>query len=266
MPYATNAIDGHRVYFEDDGGTGSVVVVHGGFGEPVELVRASPLIQGLPTDEFRLVHVDHRGHGRSGKPHDPEAYAMPRRVADAVAVLDALDVERAHFVGISWGGRLGFGVGEHAPERVLSLVMGGQQPYRWPDSPLVGVVTRGLAESRDEGTMEPLLHAFEDFWQVTFPQARRTQVLANDPEALAAAWTAALAEGPVSEHLSAWRVRCLIFIGAADGDFLELAQQAASEIPDAEFLSLVGRDHYQAHTGQDDPVLRAVLRMLRSSG
>jgi hypothetical protein len=90
-------------------------------------------------------------------------------------------------------------------------------------------------------------------------------VLANDPEALAAAWTAALAEGPVSEHLSAWRVRCLIFIGAADGDFLELAQHAASEIPDAEFLSLVGRDHYQAHTGQDDPVLAAVLRMLRGS-
>ncbi len=42
-------------------------------------------------------------------------YAMPLRVADAVAVLDDLGVEPAHFLGISWGGRLDFGIGEHGP-------------------------------------------------------------------------------------------------------------------------------------------------------
>jgi hypothetical protein len=61
----------------------------------------------------------------------------------------------------------------------------------------------------------------------------------------------------------AWQVRCLIFIGAGDADFLDLARRAASEIPDAEFISLLGLDHYGAHTGQDDPLLDAILRMLR---
>ena len=54
---------------------------------------------------------------------------MPLHVADAVAVLDDLGIERAHFVGNPWGGRLGFGIGEHAMERVLSLVIGGEQAY-----------------------------------------------------------------------------------------------------------------------------------------
>jgi pimeloyl-ACP methyl ester carboxylesterase len=54
------------------------------------------------------MYVDHRGLGRSDKPHDPDAYAMSLRAADAVAVIDELDIERAHFIGMSWGGRLGF--------------------------------------------------------------------------------------------------------------------------------------------------------------
>jgi pimeloyl-ACP methyl ester carboxylesterase len=186
---------------------------------------------------------------------------MRLRVADAVGVLDELGIERAHFVGTSWGGRLGFGIGEHAPERVLSLVIGGQQPYRWPNSPLVRVVTEGLAAARRQGSNEPFIEALEGFWNVRFPDARRA--LDNDPAALDAAWQAALSEGPVSGDLGVWWIRCLIFIGAADIDFLEQAQRAADEIPNSEFISTAGRDHYAAHTEEDDPVLEAVLRTLR---
>ena len=134
-------------------------------------------------------------------------------VGDTVAVLDELGIERAHFVGKSWGGRLGFGIGEHAPDRVLSLVIGGNQPYAWPDSPLVGVVTEALRVAREEGTVGPLVRAFEDFWGVAFPDAQRARWLGNDPAALAAAWSAALAEGPISQDLGRWRMPCLIFIG-----------------------------------------------------
>jgi pimeloyl-ACP methyl ester carboxylesterase len=147
VPYAKNALDGSRVYFEDDGGTGAPVVLHGGSLDSVATVRDLDLAQAL-RDEFRLIYVDHRGLGRSDKPHDTDAYEMPLRVADALAVLDELGIERAHFIGMSWGGRLGFGIGEHAPQRVLSLVIGGQQPYRWPDSPLTRLVTDGLIEAR----------------------------------------------------------------------------------------------------------------------
>lgn len=265
MPYARNPADNSRIYFEDDGGSGTPVVFHGGFGEPIDLVRGSQLAGSVPADEFRHVYVDHRGHGHSDKPHDPEAYAMDVRAGDAVAVLDELAVGRSHFIGMSWGGRLGFGIGEHAPERVLSLVIGGQQPYAWPDSTLVGVVTDGLAAARREESMLPLVDAFEGFWGVSFPEERRQQVLANDPVALQAAWQAAMDEGPISDDLGSWDVPCLIIIGEGDVDFLEQAQRAAEEIPTAELISMVESDHYAAHTQQPEDVVKAVLRTLQSN-
>lgn len=170
MPYASNPLDACRVYFEEDGSTeGPAVVIHGGLLDCVDDVRDSGIVKGLPRSEYRLIYVDHRGLGRSDKPFDGEAYAMRRRVADVVAVLDALRIERAHFIGMSWGGRLGYGIGEHASDRVLSLVCGGQQPYAWPDSPLTRVVTAGLASARTDGTVA-LVRAFEEFWKVRFPE------------------------------------------------------------------------------------------------
>ena len=94
MPYATNSLDGTRVYFEDDGGDGGPVVFHGGFLDSIDEVRESRIALALPA-EFRLIYVDHRGLGLSDKPHDPESYSMPLRVADATAVLDELEIERA---------------------------------------------------------------------------------------------------------------------------------------------------------------------------
>lgn len=265
MPYARNALDDSRVYFEDDGGPGDPVVVHGGFLEPVELVRGSPIAQALPADEFRHIYVDHRGHGRSEKPHDEAAYRMPLRVADAAAVLDEIGFDRAHFIGTSWGGRLGFGIGHHVPDRVLSLVIGGQQPYAWPDSPLTRAVTDGLAAAQVDG-MEAIVQALERFWGLRFPDARRVRYLDNDPAALEAAWRTVLAEGAISDNLKTWRVPCLIFLGEGDIDFLDQARRAASEIPNAEFISLEDRDHYSAHIRHNDVVIDAVLRVLRGSG
>ncbi len=40
MPYARNALDGNQVYFEDAGGNGAAVVLHGGLVDSVDLVRA----------------------------------------------------------------------------------------------------------------------------------------------------------------------------------------------------------------------------------
>lgn len=270
MPYARNELDGSRVYFEDDGGSGAAVVLHGGILDWVELVRASNIaqaLQGLPEDEFRLIYVDHRGVGRSDKPHEVEAYTMPLRVADAVAVLKELGIERAHFIGMSYGARLGFGIGEHAPERVLSLVLGGQQPYAInPDGPLARIITVTLAESRREGTLEPFVAALESFSGVRFPEVQRALYLDNDPAAIEAASSAMVTEGAISEDLGAWEVRSLIYVGARDVDLHDQARRAASEIPNAEFIALEELGHVGAHLAQVDPLLPAVLRTLRENG
>ena len=264
MSFARNALDASRVYFEDDGGEGAPVVFHGGLVDSVASSRQSQVAQGIPRDEFRLVFVDHRGLGRSDKPHDVDAYAMPLRVADAIAVLDELGVERAHFVGNSWGGRLGFGIGEHRPDRVLSLVLGGQQPYAIdPDGPLVEAVTASLAVSRREGTVRPFVDTLGLLSDVPLPDALRAQWLDNDAAALDAAWQAALAEGAISADLSAWQLPCLIYAAVGDADFYEQARRAAEEIPGAEFLAIAEHDHVGAHL-RHDAVLPAVLRTLRA--
>jgi hypothetical protein len=93
---------------------------------------------------------------------------------------------------MSWGGRLGFGIAAHAPTPVLSLVIGGQQPYEWPDSPLTRLVVQALATSGTDDTddtddTEGLVQAFEKFWGITFPAERRARWVDNDPVALRAA-------------------------------------------------------------------------------
>lgn len=266
MPFATNACDQREVYFEDDGGGGMPLVVLGGFLDPVVMVRGAPIAVALQdlAEEFRLIFIDHRGHGQSAKPHDAEAYAMPLRVADVLAVLDALGIDRAHFFGISWGGRLCFGIGEHASERVSSLVIMGQQPYAMnPDGPLARVVSEALTRS-DEGAMEVLVESFEAI-AGPYPETVRATYLACDPAAMRAAATAAMAEGAISEDLSAWRVRCLICVAEQDVDFFDQARRAADEIPDATFLPIQGENHLGLDTAGADPVLRAALPILRGS-
>ena len=265
MSYAQNGLDGTCVYFEDDCGAGAPVIMYGGLLDSVDLVRGSDIakaLQALP-DGFRLIFADHRGLGRSEKPHDMEAYSMRLRVTDALAVLDELGISRAHFIGTSYGGRLCFGVGEHAPGRVLSLVIGGQQPYEInPKGPLARVVIEATSAMKTEG-IEVFVTALERFSNIRLPDAKRGRYLENDPVAVAAASNAMPAEGQIVTNLRAWEFPCLIFVGAGDADVLDQARRAAEEIPNAEFLALEGLNHVGAHL-QHDAVVPAVLRTLRA--
>src|SRR5689334_10452360 len=73
------------------------------------------------AQRFRVVRYDTRGHGRSGAPE--REYTLEELGADALAVLDAAGLERAHVAGVSLGGLTGMWLGVHAPERVASLVL-----------------------------------------------------------------------------------------------------------------------------------------------
>jgi len=77
---------------------------------------------GLRT-RGRLVRIDQRGHGESGAPPGP--YTREDLAADAVAVLDALDIERAVLVGHSMGGIISMTAALASPGRVAGLVLVG---------------------------------------------------------------------------------------------------------------------------------------------
>jgi 3-oxoadipate enol-lactonase len=264
VPHATNPADGVRTYFEDSGGVGPPVLFYTGFADPLEVSKASRLAQAL-HGEFRLIYADHRGQGGSDKPYDPSWYALPTRVGDAVAVLDILGVEGAHFLGSSWGARLGFGLGEHAPERVLSLVLCGNQPYAWNlESPVAKAVAEAIAASRDDG-MAGFVESFESTLDYRFPEPERTWTLEkNDPAALEAAWRSVQAEGAISDDLSRWQVPCLICAGEAD-EMHDDARRAAAEIPESKFVSLAGHSHISAFYEADEALLPHILEHLRSA-
>ena len=264
MPYATNPADGVRTYFEDSGGTGPPVLLYTGFADPLEVAKASRLAGAL-RGEFRLVFADHRGQGGSDKPRNASAYALRTRVGDAVAVLDALGLEYAHFLGSSWGARLGFALGEHAPERLLSLVLCGNQPYAWDlESPTAKAVAGAVAASERHG-MKGFVETFESGLGFRLPEPDRTWTLEkNDPAALAAAWRSVLAEGVISRNLGRWRVPCLICVGEAD-EMHDHASRAAGEIPGARFVSLAGHSHISAFYEADDVLLPHILELLRSA-
>ena len=74
------------------------------------------------ADRYRLVRFDMRGFGRSDAP-GLDGWSMSRLAGDLLAVADATETERFHFVGESMGGTIGLHAAAHHPDRLLSLTM-----------------------------------------------------------------------------------------------------------------------------------------------
>ncbi|MGH3366057.1 MAG: alpha/beta fold hydrolase [Nocardioidaceae bacterium] len=259
MPYASNRHDGVRTYFEDWGGGGSPILVYSGLADPIAASRRTGLVQALRGD-YRLIFADHRGHGRSDKPHEVIAYALPTRADDAVAVLDELGIHRAHMLGFSWGARLGFALGEYAADRLRSLVLCGNQPYAWEARwPFVPTLTEALEVAATTG-MQGFLDALERSFGDSIGEPDRSWTLENDALAIGAAWRSALAEGVVSSDLRHWTLPCLIYMAEGESMY-DNAARAATEIPNARLLTLPGHSHLSAPAAVDQ-VLPAVRELL----
>jgi len=120
MPYATTD-DGVRLFYEETGSGSPILLIHEFAGD----YRSwEPQVRRL-SQTHRCVTYNARGYPPSDVPTEPEQYTQQRAVGDAVAVLDHLDIERAHVVGLSMGGFCTLHLGLGHPERALSLVVAG---------------------------------------------------------------------------------------------------------------------------------------------
>jgi pimeloyl-ACP methyl ester carboxylesterase len=129
MPHIS-ADDGVRLYVEDAGAGFPVLFVHEFAGDHRSW---EPQVRAL-SRRYRCIAYNARGYPPSDVPDDESAYSQDRAVTDAVAVLDALAVDRAHVVGLSMGGFATLHVGLRHPERARSLVVAacgyGAQPEK----------------------------------------------------------------------------------------------------------------------------------------
>ena len=71
--------------------------------------------------KFRILRYDTRGHGQSSS--TPGPYSIELLAKDVIVLLDALDLDRVHFCGLSMGGMIGMWLGVHAPEHLNKLVL-----------------------------------------------------------------------------------------------------------------------------------------------
>ena len=71
------------------------------------------------ADRYRVLRYDKRGHGQSGV--SPGPYTIAQLADDAVGLLDALGIAKAHFMGLSIGGMIGQQLGVRFPDRIYSL-------------------------------------------------------------------------------------------------------------------------------------------------
>ena len=95
MPYATGS--GVRIHY-DVVGSGPPLVLHPGFAQSGADWASAGYVDVL-KGQYTLVLIDPRGQGASDKPHETAMYGPDARVADVLAVLDALGIDRAHFWG-----------------------------------------------------------------------------------------------------------------------------------------------------------------------
>jgi 3-oxoadipate enol-lactonase len=72
-------------------------------------------------DRYRVLRYDQRGHGYSEAP--AQRYSFATLIADAVALMDALGINRAHFCGLSMGGSTAMGLAQSHPERIDRVII-----------------------------------------------------------------------------------------------------------------------------------------------
>jgi pimeloyl-ACP methyl ester carboxylesterase len=96
------SFDSTKIHYEVRGSGRPVLLVHGFIGDG-ESWKKLPLYDSLIGAGFMVVTLDLRGNGRSGKPHNPEAYAHDAEARDVMGLMDVLKISQYFVVGYSRG-------------------------------------------------------------------------------------------------------------------------------------------------------------------
>ncbi|MHA2282973.1 MAG: alpha/beta fold hydrolase [Promethearchaeota archaeon] len=121
MPYFDN--DGIKIYYEIEGVGPPVIMIHG-FASGLESNWKQANWVNVLKDNYRLILLDCRGHGKSDKPHDESLYGQ-KMSDDIVKLMDHLSIEKANFLGYSMGAYITFRLLLSNPHLFISAILGG---------------------------------------------------------------------------------------------------------------------------------------------
>ena len=223
---------------------------------------------------YRCVSYAARGYPPSGVPTDPAAYSQARAVADTIAVLDGLGIDRAHLVGLSMGGFTALHMVMSHPDRVWSAVVAGAGYGAQPER---------ADAFRTESMLTAAAFAAEGAAKVAERYAvgpARVQFQNKNPRGWAE-FAAALAEHSdlgsaltmrgvqaarpslyaLTDELAKVRVPVLVMVGDEDEGCLEPALMLKRTIPTAG-LAVLPRTGHTANLEEPDVFNHAVDRFL----
>lgn len=246
MPFTNRA--GVRIHYVVEGDPeGPPVVLQHGITLSLACWRSFGYAEALGRTH-RLVLVDARGHGQSGTPADPAECTTEAMAADVLAVMDACGVERAHYVGYSMGGWIGYLLAGLAPERFLSMALGGAHAEADDLSLFRDTLARGMGSWIE--LCEAGLGALPDELRRQFEAldvAPLREIVREDRPAL-------------PRSLEAMTMPCLLWAGDEDPR-VEGARRCAERLPAARFVALEGMNHMQAFV-RGEAILPALVAHL----
>jgi len=253
VPYASN--QGVRIHYEVEGKGQPLVLVHG-LGHSLQDWYDYGYVEPLKKN-YHLILVDVRGHGLSDKPHDSKEYTMKLLVSDVVTVLDDLKINKAHFLGYSRGGRIGFGMAKYAPERIHSLIIGGTHPFKKTSADERTFID-SLIQLWKKGA-EAVIAAYEKETGSKMTPKMRAMVMSNDPKAIVALMSAEDFTLSLEDVLPTMKMPCLVYAGSADASHSN-AKKCVRSMPNATFVSLPRINHREADRA--DIVLPHITKFL----
>ncbi|WP_433236289.1 alpha/beta fold hydrolase [Streptosporangium sp. CA-135522] len=232
----------HETVVAQRGDSGPAVVLIHSLGVDWRMWR--PVMDRLSAGR-RVFAYDIRAHGSAAGA--PAPFTMADTARDVVGVLDALDLERVHLVGLSLGGAIAQVVAVSRPDRLESLALLATTDRPFPDAfeararlaetdGMQALVTPTLSRWFTPGALA------DDGWGVRYA---RECVRDFDPADWAAVWRA-YKSLDVYDRLGAFPAPALVLAGELDASAtLEFQSALAARIPTADFEQLPGTPHMQ---------------------
>jgi len=191
------------------------------------------------SERYELIRFDARGHGKSTI-GEPEA-SIEMLANDALAVLEACGIARAHLCGISLGGMIAMHLAAHTPDWVLKVVLSNTTPYMPPRENW----QQRIQTARTQG-LEPLIEGTLGRWFTPeFHQAQPEKVakvralLRETSPAGYAACCAAIRDMDQRESIQNITAKTLVIGGSKDaGTTPAMAESIARSVPEAKLVML----------------------------
>src|SRR3954447_12647981 len=254
---------GIRIRYIEEGRGEPVVLVHGYTSDAEAQWTRTGVLQTLAA-RYRVIALDARGHGSSGKPHGPAQYG-PEMGFDILRLLDHLNITRAHIVGYSMGAHIVAQLVTTHPERFLTATLGGA-PGRFSWSLEDQQRVEREAAEMEQGLLRSQILRLWPHGQLPPTEERilelsATQLAGQDPRALAAVRRSNPAQVVTLAQMAAVTVPTLGVVGTAD-PYLRQFVELKAVMPQLDLVTIEAASHGSA-LGRPE-FSQAVLAFLRA--